>query len=81
MGLGLGGMDSLSLASSASISASFRMRSFFSSAVIFCKPARCPSSSRPQGVAVLDVDPGHCNAQQQQAGRGNSIADKVANER
>ena len=65
MGVGIGGTDSLLLASSTSNSASFRMRSFFSSAVIFCKPAQCPSSSRPQGVAVSDVDPGHRDAQQQ----------------
>jgi hypothetical protein len=35
MGVGLGGADSLSLVSSASNSASFRIRSLFSSAVIF----------------------------------------------
>ncbi len=35
MGFGLGGVHSLSLVSSASNSASFRMRSFFSLTIIF----------------------------------------------
>jgi hypothetical protein len=43
----------------------------------FCKPARCPSSSRPQGVAVSDIDPGHCDARQQGAGRSDGIADDL----
>jgi hypothetical protein len=37
--------------------------------------------SQPQGVAVSDADPGHRDAQQQHASRGNGIADQVADDR